>query len=137
MADYIAKGRTNYFRVVDEKLYEEAFDYLRSVNHDIVFDLSDDDGRHALGCAGTILWCDPEEEEQPGSKTYLERLQPLLPDDEAFIYMEVGAEKFSYLSGYCYIVTNKEVRICYLHDMAIDTAREMLGEPTWYTEMEY
>ena len=51
--------------------------------------------------------------------------------------MEVGAEKFSYLSGYCYIVTHKEVRICYLHDMAIDAARKMLGNPNWNTEMDY
>ena len=59
---------------------------------------------------------------------FLNELQKILPDNEAFVLIEVGFEKLRYITGYSLILTSK---VCEQIDLGIDTTKrvkELLGE---------
>lgn len=137
MANYMATTRTNYFRVTNEKKYEELFETLVSEDEIHDFTKIDEDGViwHGFGSYSEIVCFD--ENEDYNIDMFFERLQEILPDNEAFILMESGYEKLRYITGFATVVTNSDIRCVDLHRAALDIAREMIGDPEWDTKMDY
>ena len=67
---------------------------------------------------------------------FLTRLQKILPDDEAFVYMEAGNEKLRYVVGFVVVVTSKEIKSMSLDTWAKEQAKQLLGSD-FETETEY
>lgn len=67
---------------------------------------------------------------------FYQELQKILPDQEAMILTEVGNEKLRYVVGLVTIVTNKEIRFVNMEDVALKTAKSMIGED-FTTQMDY
>lgn len=139
MANYYGTTRTNYFRVNDEKEYERLVSGLCGEDNIHDFTCIGDDGvlRHGFGSYSSLHWVDPDDEENEGLEEFLEKLSKILPEDEAFILLESGYEKLRYVTGWCCIVTSKEIRYREISDVAIKEAREMLNDPDFTTQVDY
>lgn len=157
MADYIAYGRTNMFRVTNEEKYKQLckgfpsgietdieIDKLGNIRHFIgstigplewykpasetpeikemilaetdFYDkngefipagMSLDDCDELYDKNGNLIFdrFDPEDGECD-LYNFIERLQEILPSDEAFVYVETGHEKLRYVGGYAVFATN-------------------------------
>ena len=68
---------------------------------------------------------------------FYERLQTVLPDDEVFVYMEVGNEGHRYVAANAVIVSNKEIRYFNLDSMVKKQVREMIGDKADDIRLEY
>lgn len=144
MANYYCTTRTNYFRVTDEQAYAELFAGLQGTE-DSIEDFSEKlkDGTivHGFGTYGSVLWFrdhDAYEDYDDGfDSEFLPRLQSLLPAGEAFIIMEAGHEKLRYVTGYATVVTADSIKFLNIADLAVRTAREMLGDDHFQTKLDY
>lgn len=58
-------------------------------------------------------------------------------EDDAVIIMESGNEKLRYVTGCATIITSKGVDGVDVVDIAIQKARELLGNPTWDSQCDY
>ena len=137
MADYLAVARTNYFRVTDEKKYQELFQHL--VAGDNIEDFTKElDGKlyHGFGAYATIDYKDNLDDKQSDCdfNYFIEELQKILPDDEAFIYQESGHEKLHSIDGYAIVVTSKEIVGESISSWSKDIVKELLGENNKVTE---
>jgi hypothetical protein len=143
MANYYSNSRTNYFRVIDEEKYAELFSNLVGDEGEI-YDFSkieNDILLHGFGCYGSIDYQIPT---QDGSDDYdydfdlfLKELQKILPENEAFIYMESGHEKLRYITGLSIVVTNDKIDSIDIRSSALNLARKMLDNDQFQTELEY
>lgn len=135
MANYMSTARTNYFRVTNEKRYEELFNSLYSAD-DIQDFTKEKNGvlYHGFGAYCSIEYMN--EEEEYDFDEFLKELQKILPEDEAFIYFESGYEKLRYVTGYSVVVTSKEIVSENISNWAIKKAKELLGDD-FETETEY
>ena len=136
MANYMGTARTNYFRVTDEEKWQELFNGLCC--QDAIHDFTEEkDGvkYHGFGAYDSIEYIDEETEEYDFG-VFVNELQKILPDNEAFIYMESGYEKLRYVTGFVLVVTNKETKSMSLDSWAISQARELLGS-NFTTKMNY
>ena len=136
MANYEATTRTNYFRVTDEEKWQELFEGL--ISHDEIDDYTkkkDGITYHGFGAYSSIEYMDAETEECDFD-IFINELQKILPDNEAFIYMEVGNEKLRYLTGIVIVATNKEMRSMSLESWAKEQAKLLLGDD-FKTRTEY
>lgn len=141
MANYYCTSRTNYFRVTDEQKYAALYAGLYG-SEDSVEDFTEKHNSelwHGFGSEGWMGWrVDPDDEPDcDGMDGFYEALQEILPDDEAFIFMEAGAEKLRYVTGYVVVVTAKKIRYMSLADWAVASAKDMLGNPDFQTKTEY
>lgn len=132
MANYNAVHRTNYFRVNDEEKWKEWFSCLCGTQD---FTKTDEDGTvwHGFGDYGSSPWYERYDEEtgEGHDGTFdiddsIEILQDMLPDDQAFVYTEVGYEKLRYVAGWSLVVTNQGIEVVDLCNGAIDTAEKLL-----------
>ena len=132
MATYYSYTRTNYFRVTSEEKYSELFSRLVGYD-DCIEDFTQTENGitlHGFGCQGSISTF-------PTFDGFLEELQDILPDNEAFILTEVGHEKLCYLVGYSLVVTKNDIKSINVNDGAIELARKMLNDETFTTQMDY
>ncbi len=141
MANYMAVSRTNYFQVTDEKKYEALFGNLASEDniHDFSF-TKDGKTYHGFGSYGGIEFCtDPDGEDSDivGIEAFAEKLKEILPENEAFIYQEIGNEKLRYIVAYSVIATREEVKFVNLDNETITCARKLLNNPKWNTTLSY
>lgn len=139
MANYESTFRTNYFRTSDDEKYAELFKGIYGESlEDFTMNI---DGVlwHGFGGYGSVGWCaDPNDEPDCDDLSgFYAELQKILPDDEAFILMEAGAEKLRYVTGYADIVTAHSYDSVSLSEMARHTARKLLGNPEFQTRLEY
>ncbi len=137
MANYYGVARTNYFKVTDEKKYEELVNNLLA--EDAIHDFSctiDGELQHGFGSYSPITYCADDEEVLYDLEVFLTELQKILPDGEAFIYQETGYEKLRYVTGFAYIVTNKTIEWVSLEDSIMAKAKELLGED-FTTQLDY
>lgn len=126
MANYMSTSRTNYFRVTDEKRYQELFNNLCS--EDNIHDFTEEkDGilYHGFGAYSSVEYMD--EDEEYNFDAFLAELQKILPEDEAFIYFESGFEKLRYVVGFSVVVTSKEIVSESIKGWAVKKAKELLG----------
>ena len=137
MAHYYGVARTNYFKVTDEKKYEELFNGLSSETGVEGSSCTiDGELKYGFGSFSSIDYCADAEECLYDFEIFLTELQKILPDGEAFIYQEVGYEKLRYVTGFAYIVTNKTIEYISLEGSAMAKAKELLGE-NWTTQLDY
>ena len=140
MANYEAAARTNYFRVTDEAQYQKLFSGLRGGVYDFTRMSKDGVNEHGFGAYDSIYWMDSGEDEDAGADGFDEfvtRLQKILPEGEAFIYMESGNEKLRYVSGHAVVCTSSKIDIIDLESEAIIKARHMLEDPDFMTDTAY
>lgn len=135
MANYMSTSRTNYFKVTDEKRYEELFNNLCA--EDTIHDFTKEkDGvlYHGFGTYGSIEYI--VEDEEYDFDEFLMELQKILPEDETFMYFESGYEKLRYVTGFSVVVTRKEIVSENINNWAIRKAKELLGND-FETEIDY
>lgn len=142
MANYCANARTNYFRVTDEEKYSVLFSKLVSDNGNEVHDFTKEENGvklHCFGCFGSIdfLVSSPDAEDPEYDwDVFTKKLQEILPEDEAFIYLENGHEKLCLVSGFSVIVTKDKVEYVDIRSTALEKAREMLNNKNYYTQTD-
>ena len=141
MANYCSCSRTNYFRVTDEEKYKSLFENLVG-GEDEVHDFSKEENGvryHAFGAYGSIDYVafNGGEDYDYDFDLFLEELQKILPDDEAFIYMESGHEKLRYITGLSVVVTKDKIESLDIRNAALEKARKMLGNPKFNSGLEY
>ncbi|MBQ6480786.1 MAG: hypothetical protein IJI45_06685 [Anaerolineaceae bacterium] len=129
MANYNGVGRTNYFRVADEERYAWLYGGLSSED---VIDITETDSegniRHGFAIYGSLDWVDPDEEEPECNLDYfLDEIQKIMPEDEAFIYVESGHEKIRYITGFAFVITKNQIDCFDLNKLAVDKAIENTG----------
>ena len=101
---------------------------------------------HGFGSYSSIYWSPSkadgnpdwlDEDDADGYEDFLNQLSKILPEDEAFVLIDVGHEKLRYLSGFATIVTNKDIKYVDLTNTTQTVAREMLQKPDYKLEIEY
>lgn len=145
MANYNAFTRTNYFRVTDESKYAELFSHIVGCEDSVDDFTRTVDGvvQHGFGCYGCIQAIPMDENPEDVEEWdydfdgFLKELQKILPDDEAFIFTEVGYENLRYLTGYSIVVTKNDIKSIDIHSDSIMLARKMLNDETFTTQMDY
>lgn len=130
MSTYYATSRTNYFRVTDEEKYQEIFSKLCSEEEIEDFSVKREDGSiiHAFGSYSSVDFT--YEDDEGNMHGQIAELQKILPEGEAFIYLESGFEKLAYVNGLYVIVTKDDVRTGDIHTDSTEKARKMLGDAT-------
>ena len=143
MANYCCTSRTNYFRVTDEEKYEKITSGLSSEGGFLDF-TKEVDGitYHGFGSYSDFEYFDEEDPDHdpdyPDSNfdAFLNKMQEILPEDEAFIYMSAGNERLRYVTGYVVVCTKVEIRSMDFHSAALTMAKEMLGDK-FTTQLDY
>ncbi len=75
---------------------------------------------------GDCIFCYAEEPDC--IDVFVELLQKILPEDECFVYMEVGAEKLRYVVGDVIVATKTEMRYMSIDNFVRETVQEILGK---------
>lgn len=108
MANYYGYGRTNYVEVTDEaKFMDLISNHVMSGDEDGI-EIGVNNGKFTI--YGSMAGYINNENDDPDYDLLLDKLQELLPDNEALIIEEIGHEKLRYLVGDLTIITNKEIR---------------------------
>ena len=147
MANYEAVSRTNYFRVTDEEKYNELFKNLVGDEGEVYDFTKTENGvtLHAFGSYGPIDYKKPtqnnsEEDDEDYDYDFdgfLAELQKILPEDEAFIYMESGYEKLRYITSFSIVVTKNDIASVDIRSAALEIAKRLLNDKKFDTQMEY
>lgn len=136
MANYMGVSRTNYFRVTDEDKYNELINGLICEDHIEDFTMEHNGVLyHGFGAYDSIEYIEEDSEDYNFDK-FLEEIQKILPDDEAFMYFESGHEKLRYVSGFVVVCTKKEIKSMSLDSWAKEQAKQLLGD-NFETKTEY
>ena len=138
MANYMATTRTNYFRVTDEEKYDQLIEGLTPKNNIRDFTKKDEDGTiwHGFGCMGSIDYC-PQDNDECDFDAFIRELQKILPENEAFILMESGYENLCYVVGFVAVVTKDKSKTIDMHTLALECAKEMLGNSDFRSRLDY
>lgn len=157
MANSIYKTRTNYVHVTDEETFKEIcrLGCTAELEPLTVITARDDNGEDIYGfCAegdiegyilndnGAIVDFNAEDfnNERDWNRSFdrfVEDLKSVVAPDDALIITTIGSEKMRYLSANSFVITHDEIKEINLSEMAKQTAREMLGDESWNTRMEY
>lgn len=135
MANYYATVRTNYFRVINEEKYQKIFSKLSG--EDTIHDFTKEENGviyHGFGSYGCVEYLN--EDEDYDFDAFLKEIQDLLPNNEAFMYFEIGYEKLRYVNGTCYLVTRREIKSMSLDSWAANEAKNLIGD-SYTTQMTY
>ncbi|MCD8109992.1 MAG: hypothetical protein LUE14_07825 [Clostridiales bacterium] len=144
MSNYAQASRTNYFKVIDENRFYSLCDHLYSSDdHVETFTEENASGETlvSFGCTSDMGYS-PDGDEDEGAwccslEPFFKELQKILPDGEAAIYTEAGHDKLRNVYGSAWVVTNTQIKYISLGDVAMSTARELLGNPGYTTKLDY
>ena len=137
MANYISSARTNYFQVTDEERYKYLYSGL-SAEELYDFTKIDENGSVWHGFGGSsFFWDDPDDMLEGGFDTFIEEVQKILPEDQAFVYMESGHEKLRYVTGLAIVATATDFRYVDICGFAEKAARELLNDPGYDAQLTY
>ena len=142
MANYYAKIRTNYFSVVNSEALKILISCLSTGDKVEIFEEKQEDGKikYAFGCTGSINGL-PVKNQEGGEEDNLEAfytaLQQLLDKDDAIILTEIGSEKLSYLVSQSTVITKEDIQCVNSKEIALELAREMLGNKEYQTQQDY
>lgn len=134
MANYECCERTNYFRVTDEKRYNELFSNLVGMDLEDFTEEKDDVIYHGFGAYDSIDFGCNDEDYDFG--VFLTELQKILPENEAFIYFESGHEKMRYITGFALVCTHTSISYMNIVDWAKQEAKRLIS-PEYETQTEY
>lgn len=140
MANYVSAQRSNYFRVTDNKAFENLMQHL-SGEDELQLWAKEFNGvtHYAFGTYGTLSYYPHgfDEDSEPADWDEFEKeLSKLLPDGEAVVIQEVGHENLRSLTGFASIITNRGIRGIDLTREAIRIAEELVGNPDYSTQLE-
>jgi len=136
MANYYANCRSNYFKVKDNDAFEVAMDEIPGID---VIKTAGENSYCILGDdpdgAGWPSWFDDDNgDEHEIDLPHM--VADHLADEEVAIFMESGAEKLRYITGYAVAINNKhETRVVTLNNI-YDLAKELTDSPV-ITVAEY
>lgn len=124
--------------MTDEEKYKEIIDKIDCECGLDFWEETDEKGvkRHGFGGYGSLYAYD-EETGDDLLDDVLESLAEVLPEDEAIIITEIGNEKLRYLVGQAVIVTRSTIQFVDLQSVALATARSMLEDPDFVTQLDY
>ena len=141
MANYCCTIRTNYFHVKDEAKFRELMSRAYGCEDDIKLfeDKQDADGNPIFGfglyssIAGVRDAQEDEDDDcdETSYGEFIDGLQQCVADDDAIIIMEVGNEKLRYVVGSALVITSKGTEYLDVTDLAVQKAKEMLGNPNY------
>lgn len=156
MANSITKTRTNYVRVTDPEGFKAAVQACVVDNGEEIEigEKPDENGimTYSFACADNMcgIRIPDENDECDGNcaecgdsyecdidcswDAFLESLQPFIAEGDALIVTTLSRLKLAELHAYAEIVTNKEIKGLTLETLALDLAREMLGDEKWNTQ---
>ena len=146
MANYCCTIRTNYFHVKNEEEFRSFMDRVRGSEDTIeLWEEKDRNGNTLFGFGvyggiSGVSNCDDDEEGLCDDFSYdkfIDGLQESVSDNDAIIILEAGNEKMRYVVGYATIITSSECKYIDMTSLAIETAEEMLNNPSWETKCEY
>ena len=95
---------------------------------------------YAFGCESNISGLLPAGSEPDKEGSYpdlIAALQKLILPGEAIVIMESGHEKLRYVVGEAVVITKDTYEGFSIRDMALKTARNLLGNPEYEMQMEY
>ena len=141
MANYIGFTRTNYFRVTDENRYKELFLGLYADDDIHDFSYRDEKGIlwHGFGSYDWIGY-NPSVEDYDSEYSFdnfVLELMKILPENEAFIKLEIGYEKLRVISGMVVVATKHNYQVMNLEQWGTLKARELLNNPYFETRCSY
>ena len=141
MANYYSKCRTNYFAVTDAEKFTDIMKHLSGEGEVAFYEHDTDKGKYMFYCERNLIGyiADPDVDYCSDEATgiMIEELQKILPDGEAIILTEAGSEKMCYILCLATIITKSEIKHVNLASIALATAREMLKDPDFTTEMDH
>lgn len=134
MANYYGQARTNYFAVKDaEKFLAELEGWevevitQKQADGTLFYGFMDRDGNGG-GLSWTRYYEDADGEYQEDERDWMTWLATHLEDGHVAVLMEIGSEKYRYLSGISWAVNNKGEVVRLSLDDIYDLAVEKLGE---------
>ena len=136
MANYYEMTRTNYFKITDSDKFKEICEEITSESG-VEFDVTEKDGK-LYGCISSesIIMLN-DEDESVDVESFYKKLQTVLEEDDAIIFISIGHEKLRYLVGMITVITKDDIQYINLEDKAMELARTMLKNPEWNTENSY
>jgi hypothetical protein len=141
MANYNSKCRTNYFAVTDFEKFKDIVNHLSGEDEVVFYEHETDKGKYMFYCEcnliGYIENPDDDDSDDDATGRMIEELQKILPDGEVIILTVSGNEKMRYIHCAATIISNAAVKYVSLSDVALATARDILGNPGFTTEMDY
>ena len=128
MANYCGTGRSNYFKVKDKKEFLEWLILWENVRH------VEKDGLFAV-------FGDEESGDFPVTDEGLEFVADIatqLTDDTVAIFMQAGAEKERYITGYAFAINSKgQTQQLALNDIYYMVIANLISNPEHMTSAEY
>lgn len=154
MANYCCAVRTNYFRVKDADKFRKFMGRAMACEDSIsVWEKDSGNGGklYGFGCYSPILGVGPPDDsdkitdsergnlmdDEYDYEAFVEGLSEIVADDDAIIIFESGNEKLRYVTGFAQIITSRETRGEDIATVAVNAASEMLGDPSWTTDISY
>lgn len=143
MANYCAKTRSNYFKVVDSTALKDLIDNAVSSDAEVqLWEKKAENGTlyYAFGCDGTIYGIDVSdnlEDPEYDYDEFIRRLQKLLPEDDAIIITSIGSEKLRYLCGNIDVITCDAIKHRNIDAIGREIAKCLLDNPDWDTCNSY
>ena len=133
MANYYATARTSYTKVKDEIAFLEWAETIPEA--EVVTHVTDEHGKlygFLFGpnsdCGSIPCWTRDEETGDEYDLDVLKEIQHHIADGWSVTFMEVGAEKYRYVTGMAAVVTPKEIEHIDL-DSWVSQTLNGLGDP--------
>jgi hypothetical protein len=133
----IEHARSNFFRVTDERRYQEIYKLI--VGQDDIRDLSKSEKGvlyHSFGCYGAIAAENPKTLNQDIAdcdiSKFAEELQKILHPEDAFVFIAMGHRFLTQIKTRIVTVTRDHIEACELADMISDRCNNMDGKEYKY-----
>ena len=147
MSNYACTVRTNYFKVTSEEAYADLMSHVKGIESELkLFTRTAEDGTiyHGFGCFSELSYYPAnvsvyDEDDEPAEwDLFTEEPSKLLPEDEAVIIQEAGAEALRYITAFAEIITRHGREVVDLSHCAMEKASQMLKDyPQWTTQLDY
>ena len=138
MANFYGTARTNYFEVKDLEAFEEAMGRLPDleiIHNDGLVGLMVNDGDS--GCFPSFTYDEDNAEFDEQEIDIAEYVAEHLADGAVAIFIQAGAEKLRYVSGYAEAINNKFQRKALSLDNIYDMAAGLTTSAKAITRAEY
>ena len=146
MANYNCTFRTNYFKVKDDKKFEEFMTHVYAEDLEL-FHMIDKNGNklYGFGGYGAINGYfnsenDYENDDEAWDNAYdnfIDGLAMQVAEDDAVLIFESGNEKLRYVVGSVTVITNGKYSYKDITSVGIETAKQMLNNPDYETQCDY
>lgn len=155
MAIKTYKTRTNYVHITDEERFREIVRNCSTETCEEVTVITHTDaaGNKVFGFqvaapllgyivdkTGSIVKLTEQQADgvyEMNFNAFIADLQSVIAPDDALVIMWIGSNNLKMLNGGVYIITHDAIQSHSLENMALATAKHMLGNNEWHTQMYY